>query len=83
MRVNQRTPAYLRPHFHPQRTHDSLDWNFFLQLWYLLGVGDWMLFARCRAVVKKKKKRVGKKGGIKSVKSVEKGVFFNGLFTKS
>lgn len=40
---------------HSQRAHDSLDWNFLLQLWYLLGLGDWKLLARCRAVVQKKK----------------------------
>lgn len=27
----------------------ELDWNLLLQFWYLLGVGDWRLWARCRA----------------------------------
>lgn len=49
---------------HSQRAHDSLDWNFLLQLWYLLGLGDWKLLARCRAVVENKKGgREDKEGG--------------------
>lgn len=30
-------------------TDVKLDWNFLLQLWYLLGVGEWKLLALCRA----------------------------------
>lgn len=44
----------------------TLVWHFLLQLWYLLGVGDWKLLARCGAVVKNRKGQ-GRWGGRKSL----------------
>lgn len=60
LRIEQKTLPMPLP-THSQKAHDSLDWNFLLQLWYLLGVGDWKLLARCRAVVEKRK-RQGRRG---------------------